>query len=76
MITKLYSKLSIFLMDTKGVTGIEYSLIAAVIGGGIMAAAMGMGDSLFAMFNGEDGLNSMMEGVTSQYSGGDNGGMQ
>jgi Flp pilus assembly pilin Flp len=70
MFRKLYSKVYLFINEDKGVTGIEYSFIAAIVGGGIMAASFFMGDSLNEMFNGDGGMNTLLDGVTDRYSDG------
>jgi Flp pilus assembly pilin Flp len=70
MFNKLSAKIFIYINEDKGVTGIEYSFIAAIVGGGVMAASFLMGDSLNEMFNGENGMNTLLDGVTDRYGEG------
>lgn len=50
MINRFFSAIKIFLNDESGVTAIEYALIAALIGTGIVAGATFLGNKLNNFF--------------------------
>ncbi|MFM0200101.1 Flp family type IVb pilin [Paraburkholderia fungorum] len=64
-----------FLRDNKGVTAIEYGLIAGLLVVVIATAVSGMGGKLTSLFSGiGDQLNSATPAATGGTNGGANGG--
>ena len=56
----MLNRFYVWISDTRGVTGFEYSFIVAVIGLFVMAATMMMGDQIVAMF-GEEGMGGFLD---------------
>lgn len=63
MMNKLYSKFQGWLIAEDGVTGIEYGFIIGFISVGVMVASITIGDDFMALFHGEAGAATMLEGA-------------
>ena len=64
------NKFTRFLEDESGATAIEYALLAALIGVGIVAAATTLGQNISTLFT---DIGSKLTGVASTTGGGDGG---
>jgi pilus assembly protein Flp/PilA len=53
--SKIKTIINLYLADEKGATAIEYGLIAALIGIGIVVGATAMGSSISSLFGDVDG---------------------
>lgn len=66
MMNKLYSKFQGWMLAEDGVTGIEYGLIVGFVSIGVMVASVTVGDDFMALFNGEGGASTMLQGVLDE----------
>jgi Flp pilus assembly pilin Flp len=71
----MLNRLYIWVTETRGVTGFEYSFIAAVLGLGIMGATMLMGDGIVSIF-GEDGAGGFLSDRIKESTDINDGGSQ